>query len=385
LTMCSIKTVTDPAGQTMTSKAIMSKGQKKRAGFITWMPAARRLGHSSSAVIRGLSSYTYATEKYLKRFSGKMPERRRKALAMLSAVDDGVGGILESLRKYGIEDNTLIFFIGDNGAPLKIHKLDAPGIGPGWDGSLNDPLNGEKGTVIEGGNRVPFVVYWKGTIPAGQVYDQPVISLDVAATAVELAGLGKDPKLDGVNIVPYLTGDKKGAPHEALYWRWVGQAAIREGKWKYIHGGSRRYLFDLDKDIGEKNNLIKKYPEIAARLSTRLDKWSQELDPPGLDRTLGQAGDKYFDHYLDGKEAPRPTFPLEAVNTKKDRPSRRTRPSAAAILKKRDIDKDGRLTLEEYIGDPKDRNVPALKRQFKARDTNGDGFLSISELSKKKQ
>lgn len=90
-----------------------------------------------------------ATRKYLERFPGEMPERRRKALAMISAVDDGVGSILKSLREYGIEENTLVFFIGDNGAPLKIHKLDAPGNGAGWDGSLNDPLNGEKGTVIE--------------------------------------------------------------------------------------------------------------------------------------------------------------------------------------------------------------------------------------------
>ena len=88
---------------------------------------------------------------------------------------------------------TLIFVIGDNGAPLKIHKLDAPGGGPGWDGSLNDPLNGEKGMLSEGGIRVPFVAYWKDRIPPGQVYDHPVISLDVAATAVALAGLPADP------------------------------------------------------------------------------------------------------------------------------------------------------------------------------------------------
>lgn len=322
-----------------------------------------------------------ATPKYLRRFPGPMPERRRKALAMISAVDDGVGGILESLRQYGIEAKTLIFFIGDNGAPLKIHKLDAPGIGAGWDGSLNDPLNGEKGTVIEGGTRVPFVVSWKGTIPAGGVYDQPVISLDVAATAVELAGLGKDAKLDGVNILPYLTGEKSGAPHEALYWRWVGQSAIRQGKWKYVQGGPRRYLFDLDRDISEKKNLIAEYPEIAERMAKRLAEWSRELSPPGLSGPLARAGIAYFDHYLDGKEASHPGFPAQPANAKTPARASRKRPTAASIFKKRDANKDGRLTLDEYIGNPTGRNVAALKRQFKARDKNSDGLLSLTELA----
>jgi len=322
-----------------------------------------------------------ATEKYLRRFPGEMPERRRRALAMISAVDDGVGGILQSLREYGIEEKTLIFFIGDNGAPLKIHKIDAPGIGPGWDGSLNDPLNGEKGTVIDGGTRVPFVVSWKGTIPAGQVYDQPVISLDVAATAVELAGLGKDAKLDGVNIVPYLTGEKSGAPHDALYWRWVGQAAIRRGKWKYIQGGSRRYLFDLDRDISEKKNVIAEYPEIAEGMAERLAEWSKELSPPGLSKPPARAGIAYFDHYLDGKEASHPGFRAQPANAKKPARTSGKRPAAANIFKKRDVNKDGKLTLDEYIGNPTGRNVPALTRQFKTRDRNSDGLLTLAELA----
>ena len=131
---------------------------------------------------------------------------------MLSAVDDGVGLITSTLAKHGLSEKTLIFYIGDNGAPLKIHKLDAPGGGPGWDGSLNDPLNGEKGMLSEGGIHVPFVVSWPGTIPAGQVYDHPISALDVAATAAEIARLETQPAdLDGVNLIPHLTGKKTDA------------------------------------------------------------------------------------------------------------------------------------------------------------------------------
>ncbi len=249
-----------------------------------------------------------APPKYLQRFPGEMPQRRRQALAMISAMDDGVGDIMITLRKYGIEDRTLIFLIGDNGAPLKIHKIDAPGGGPGWDGSLNDPLNGEKGMLAEGGIRVPFVAYWKGRIEGGRTYDHPVISLDVAATAVALAGLAEDPKLDGVNLVPYLAGERTGAPHETLYWRWIAQAAVREGKWKYLRGGAREYLFDLDKDREEKNSVLGDHPDVAARLKAKLTTWSNTLQPPGIEtKQMSTVWEQYFDHYLDGKLAARPT------------------------------------------------------------------------------
>ena len=246
-----------------------------------------------------------ATKKYLSRFPGEMPERRRQALAMLSAVDDGVGGVVDSLREYGIEENTLIFFIGDNGAPLKIHKHDAPGGGPGWDGSLNDPLNGEKGMLSDGGMRVPFVVSWKGTIPGGQVDDRPVISLDVAATACAIAGVPDDPALDGVNLIPFLNGNDNGMPHETLYWRWIAQAAVREGRWKYLRGGSREYLFDLSTDKEERRNLLLKHPDTAAALSKKLTAWASEMQPPGLEtKQMSEVWEQYFDFYLDGKPAP---------------------------------------------------------------------------------
>ena len=249
-----------------------------------------------------------APPKYLSRFPGEMPERRRQALAMLSAIDDGVGRIASTLREYDLEEKTLIFFIGDNGAPLKIHKLDAPGGGPGWDGSLNDPLNGEKGMLSEGGIRVPFIVSWKGHIDGGREYDHPIISLDVAATATALAGVDSDPKLDGVNLVPYLRGEKSGAPHETLYWRWIAQSAVREGKWKYLRGGSREYLFDLSQDREEKHSLLKQHPDIAARLRTKLATWAKELNPPGLEtKQMSSTWEQYYDHYLDGKLVTPPT------------------------------------------------------------------------------
>lgn len=249
-----------------------------------------------------------APQKYLDRFPGEMPQRRRQALAMLAAVDDGVGGIMSTLRQYKLEEQTLIFFIGDNGAPLKIHKLDAPGSGPGWDGSLNDPLNGEKGMLSEGGVRVPFVVTWKGTLPAGKIYDHPVTSLDVAATAVALAGLAQDSTLDGVNLVPHLRGDTLEPPHATLYWRWIAQAAIREGNWKYLRGGAREYLFNLADDVEEKQSLLSEHPDVARRLRQKLDKWSLELKPPGLEtKQMSTTWETYFDHYFDGKLVPRPT------------------------------------------------------------------------------
>jgi arylsulfatase A-like enzyme len=154
--------------------------------------------------------------------------------------------------------------------------------------------------LSEGGMRVPFVVYWKNRIAAAQVYDHPVISLDVAATAVSLAGLPADPQLDGVNLIPCLTGENSNAPHKTLYWHWIAQAATRAGKWKYLRGGAREYLYDRDNDREEKHDVIRDHPQVVARLRKQLNVWAAELQPPGL--TTGNMSDtwkKYFDHYLD--------------------------------------------------------------------------------------
>lgn len=256
-----------------------------------------------------------APEKYLSRFPGPMPERRRLALAMISAIDDGVGRILDTLAELKLDERTLIFFTGDNGAPLKIDKPDEPlpqGIDAGWDGSLNDPWLGEKGMLSEGGIREPFLVRWKGRVPAGQVYDQPVSSLDFAATAVAVAGMERDPALDGVDLVPFLTGEREGAPHEALYWRFWRQAAVRCGPWKFLRlSDGTELLFDLASPEHEKKNRIAEQAGLASELRDKLTKWTATLNPPGLPTEPLSVGEvKVFESHLGTKHAS-PLGPLQ--------------------------------------------------------------------------
>jgi arylsulfatase A-like enzyme len=318
----------------------------------------------------------HSPEHYQARFPGEMPRRRRVALGMIAAIDDGVGLITKTLQEQGVADNTLIFYMADNGAPLKIHKLDEPGQGAGWDGSLNTPWIGEKGMLTEGGIRVPFVVAWPDQLPAGRVYDAPVTTMDATATAVAAAGLPLDDKLDGVDLAPFLAGKKKGEPHEMIFFRWSGQATVRAGQWKYLQYNNRTYLFDLSDSRHEQNNLIGEHPEIAARLAASLEAWSNDLLDPGLEAKQTAAAERYYDHYLDGKPAPAPSNATAA-------PARNRKPTATDLgrFKGRDKNKDNHLTLDEYIGNPKGRNVPVLTQRFKQLDKDRDGRLSPREIS----
>lgn len=218
-------------------------------------------------------------EPWFSQTPANLPPERRKALSMIACMDDGLGRIRAKLRDMGAEKNTLIFFIGDNGAPL----------GNAWNGSLNLPLIGQKGMLSEGGIRVPFLAAWPGTLPSGITYDQPVISLDVAATAVALAGLPHDAQLDGVDLMPFLSGKNQAAPHDTLYWRWGSQAAILEMPYKLVALGDReRMLFDVSQPDGENTarNLSQQQAEIAARLETKLKSWAATLQPPGMPTSL---------------------------------------------------------------------------------------------------
>jgi len=210
-----------------------------------------------------------APEKYLKRFSSQSDEKRRTFSAMLSAMDDNVGRVLKTLREKGLEDNTLIFFVSDNGGPTRNTT------------SRNDPLRGYKGEVYEGGIRVPFLVQWKGTIPAGKTYEQPVISLDIAPTACAVAGASTaGAKFDGVDLLPYLTGRKTDMPHQTLYWRYGNQSAIRSGDWKLVNTPGGVELYNLKEDIREKNNVADRNPDKVKELAEQYEKWNSQLAAP---------------------------------------------------------------------------------------------------------
>jgi len=167
----------------------------------------------------------------------------------------------------------LIFFFSDNGGPSFANS------------SSNAPLHGDKGQVFEGGIRVPFLVSWPAKLPKGKDYDQPVTSLDVFATAAALAD-AKVPagvKLDGVNLIPFLTGKNKSAPHEQLFWRMGGGTsyAMRSGDWKWLKMGNEApKLFNLKQDIGEQHDLASAKPEIAQRMEAAVMNWNKELIPP---------------------------------------------------------------------------------------------------------
>lgn len=211
-----------------------------------------------------------ATEKYLSRFPEIKDEKRRTYAAMVSAVDDGVGALLDLLKTLNIEENTLVFFLSDNGGPTKDN------------GSNNKPLRGFKGDFFEGGIRVPFALQWKGQIPSGQRYDSPIISLDIFATAASLANVKPKNELDGVDLIPYLTGKKKGNPHEELYWRNfnANRFAIRSGDSKMIIQPNHNFLFDLSKDLSESKNQFSIQEALAKKLSEKLEAWKKQLMDP---------------------------------------------------------------------------------------------------------
>jgi arylsulfatase B len=201
-------------------------------------------------------------------------EQRRLFAAMLKSLDSAVGSVLTALRGRSLENDTIVVFLSDNGGPVA--ELT----------SANDPLRGGKGQLWEGGIRVPFAMQWKGRIPGDVTYDHPVISLDLLPTALAAAGAAAPSGIDGVNLLPHLTGENRGAPHESLFWRYGRSIALRRGPWKIVRQGQTRNedppyrLYDLDRDVGETRDLAGSNSAELASLRARLEAMDKQMVPP---------------------------------------------------------------------------------------------------------
>jgi arylsulfatase A-like enzyme len=228
-----------------------------------------------------------ADDARLNKFAGIDDKTRRTYAAMMFALDEAVGRVRKKLADTGLDQNTFVVFLSDNGGPTM--------PGTTINGSRNDPLRGSKRTTLEGGIRVPFVVSWPGRLQPG-VYDRPVIQLDAHATALAAAGVAIKPEwqLDGMDLLPFLRGENTGTPHDALYWRFGAQMAIRKGDYKLVRydtnadtrtGGRNQpvtvaRLYRLSDDLGETKDLAATMPDKVQELQSQWDAWNATLVKP---------------------------------------------------------------------------------------------------------
>lgn len=220
-----------------------------------------------------------APEKDIARYAHIPDKKRRVYAAMVDVMDRGIGRVIQTLEKQGLRDNTLVFFLSDNGGPI------GTGENPtGGNGSSNGPWRGGKGDFYEGGLRVPMLASWPKQIQAGMTYSKPVISLDISRTIVELGGGDTTaPKMEGVNLMSFLSGTETGQPHQTLCWRGYNHtlwSVLHDGK-KYVKNKWNRpaELFDLNADPAEQENILAQSPETAETLKALWDEWDQSNIP----------------------------------------------------------------------------------------------------------
>jgi len=182
---------------------------------------------------------------------------------MVEVMDEGVGRIVKTVRRLGLERKTFIFFCSDNGATKN---------------GSNGVLSGYKGSLWEGGHRVPAVAYWPGKIKAGTITDETVLGMDLFATMASIAGvkLPEALKLDGVDVLPMLTEGGE-LPERTLFWRYRKEKAVRKGPWKLLIQDDKVRLFNLEEDLGEREDLADKKPDMVKQLEDELAAWEQEV------------------------------------------------------------------------------------------------------------
>ncbi len=218
----------------------------------------------------------HAPQEYVDRFA-HLPEDRRMIAAMIAAVDDGVGQIVQALERTGQRENTIVFFSSDNG-PSAEERNWLNGDEIAFAGGSTGGLRGHKGSLFEGGTRVPGLWSWPARIPGGQVIAASCQMSDVAPTVLDAAQIAPPPDLDGVSLLGQLSGD--AVPDgRLLFWEYEGQRAVSDGDWKLITAPRERLgdgldgpdaLFDLRTDPAEQHNLIGDEPGRAEDLSLAL-------------------------------------------------------------------------------------------------------------------
>lgn len=219
-----------------------------------------------------------APPEHLDRVDSIADTRRRTYAAMVTALDDGVGRLVAALGDLGLTDDTLVFFLSDNGGPTPANASD------------NSPLRATKGTVYEGGVRVPFVVSWPGQLAEGESYDPPVSALDIFPTLVAVAGGEPREGLDGVDLLPFLTGAESGAPHERLFWHTDAgdQHALRQAGYKLVRVLDREAeLYAIDTDISEESDISPDEAARAGELMRAVETWRGAHPAPAWPGTRG--------------------------------------------------------------------------------------------------
>ena len=308
---------------------------------------------------------------------------RSDYVAILEHMDHHIGRLVDLLDELGVADNTLIVFVSDNGGCT----MDEGAAGGRFPGN-NGPFSGGKATTYQGGLNVPFLMNWNGHLPEGMVSDDQVMHSDIFATLLDAAGIavpkmnGKNP-VRGMSLMPHmLSGGKKTIPERGMIFELWGNIGLRKGNYKLWADVGRDHspdwpallaavkqtdlsLFDLNKDVAEQKDLRTKLPRVYASLKTELIDHLANVNSeyPGGGSSVAAP-----------KEEPKP-------RKAKSSPSP-NRPTIDQFFKSRDRNQDGAITLEEFIGNPKGRNVPALTKRFKKFDANGDGKLQPAELKR---
>ncbi len=220
------------------------------------------------------------------RFAHLPHEVLRYYASMVAALDDNVGRILDTLRAQQLEENTLVIFLSDNGPAKGGPHIE--GWKPDWPKQLivgsAAPLRGAKTDLYEGGIREPFIVRWPARLAAGATYRPSVTAMDLLPTLCAAAGAAVPATtvVDGVDLMPFLRGDRTGVPHETIFWKIKSSAALRRGDWKLMMLAPefRPQLYDLATDIGESRDLAAEKPDLTRELHVAWQAWNQTMPPP---------------------------------------------------------------------------------------------------------